>query len=196
MAYLGLVREWNEKINLVSRKDIDRLLENHLAPSLAFAVLQRVAPGERLLDIGSGGGFPGIVNAILFSDSQFTLVDARKKKVGVLQEIVKRLDLKNVEARWLRVEKMEEDEELIGAFARTTSRAVAPLTDLVRWSTPLLPVGGTVEALKGGDLSDELKQLRSSGLVEAGAIQEHRLPAEWQLNDKLAELVIVSVTVQ
>ena len=147
--YLELVRQTNERVNLVSRQDIAHLAEHHLAPSCLFVVLKRIGPNERILDIGSGGGFPGIVCAILQPDSQFVLVDSTRKKTEFLQAVVTKLNLTNVQVVWQRVETMAKSPEWQRSFDRSISRAVAPLENLIVWSKPLLKRNGTVEALKG-----------------------------------------------
>lgn len=153
LQYLELVKQWNVKVNLVSRKDIDHVMDHHLMPCLAYKQLGRLHDHESILDIGSGGGFPGIVNAILFPTSTFVLVDSTRKKITALTNMIQQLQLTNVTAVWSRVE------DMIGQFDHTTSRAVAPLANLWRWSKPLLKPNGSMEAMKGGDLTEELAQL-------------------------------------
>lgn len=186
-AYLELVRAANSKINLVSRRDIDYLMEHHVAPSCLFIVLKRIAAQENILDIGSGGGFPGLVCAIFQPDSNFVLVDSTRKKTDFLQATVKQLELKNVQVLWQRVETMAAEPRWQGQFDRTISRAVAPLTDLVQWSQPLLKKTGTVEALKGKlAATAEAKMLKQSVIF-------HAPPTGWQWNDHLATVTIATV---
>ncbi|PIW36470.1 MAG: 16S rRNA (guanine(527)-N(7))-methyltransferase RsmG [Candidatus Kerfeldbacteria bacterium CG15_BIG_FIL_POST_REV_8_21_14_020_45_12] len=193
LKFLDLVKEWNKKINLVSRKDIDQLIEHHLAPCLAFSTLGRIKAGENILDIGSGGGFPGLVNAILFPQTKFTLVDARKKKVDALNDMIKQLQLENATAYWGRIEELGEEKKWNNAFDRTTSRAVAPLADLYNWSLPFIKSEGTVEALKGGDVSAEVLMLTADKKIPATAVTLHLLSEEWGLSERLSDLVIVSI---
>ncbi len=142
--YIDLVREANTKINLVSRKDIDQLYAHHILPSLLFLNLERLLPGDRVLDIGSGGGFPGIVLAIVEPSLQITLTDSIKKKADFLQHCVQTLQLTNVQVLHKRAE------EITGQkFDHVTARAVAPVGALWGWAKPLLVAGGTLETIKG-----------------------------------------------
>lgn len=151
-----LYRDWNTKINVVSRKDIDNLYERHVLHSLAIAKVINFVGGTTVLDIGTGGGFPGIPLAILFPDSQFRLIDGTAKKIKVAEAVAKEIGLQNIEA----VQKRAEVE--YGKYDFVVSRGVMPLNDLVRLTTKnlqgeshnALPNGWL--CLKGGDLTDEL----------------------------------------
>jgi 16S rRNA (guanine527-N7)-methyltransferase len=152
-----LYHEWNAKINVISRKDIDHLYLHHVLHSLAIAKLIRFKPGTRILDFGTGGGFPGIPLAIMFPECQFRMIDGTGKKIKVVNEVASAVGLNNVEALHRRGEE-EKDR-----FDFVVSRAVMPLPELVRiikkniskTQHNALPNG--VIALKGGELSDELK---------------------------------------
>lgn len=157
-ATLGvLYPEWNEKINLISRKDISNLEEHHLLHSLGIAKLLRFQPGTTILDVGTGGGFPGIPLAILFPECHFTLIDSIGKKIRVAQDIAQRIGLTNVTCIQERVEEEK------GKFQFIVSRAVMPLPDLVklvrknisREQHNALPNGLIV--LKGGELQAEIR---------------------------------------
>jgi 16S rRNA (guanine527-N7)-methyltransferase len=153
---------WNNQINVISRKDIDLLFERHVLHSLGIARVISFLPGEKVLDVGTGGGFPGIPLAILFPETQFHLVDSIGKKIKVVQEIAKALKLKNVVATHQRAEQVQ------GKFDFVVSRAVTQLKDFYPWikdkfskpSKNTLPNG--ILYLKGGDLTQEIKD---SGLV-------------------------------
>ena len=153
----ALYREWNEKINVISRKDIDHLYEHHVLHSLSIARFIRFRPGTRILDLGTGGGFPGVPLAIMFPDCEFKLIDGTGKKIRVAQEVCQAIGLKNCHPEHLRGE--EEKEK----FHFVVSRAVMPLPDLVklvrknigREQTNALPNG--LLCLKGGDLQDETR---------------------------------------
>ena len=194
--FAELIKGWNKKVNVVSRKDIDFLIDHHVGPSFLFYLLQRLAPGERILDIGSGGGFPGIINAILFPDTEFFLVDSTKKKVTVMTDTIEKLGLTNVKAHWARVERLAEDKEYMHAFHRTTSRAVAPLVTLIHWSREFLQEGGTVEALKGGDLSHEITEAISGLHMDTDAITEQRLPKEQIFSQRMADIAIITAYIK
>ncbi|NHF60836.1 16S rRNA (guanine(527)-N(7))-methyltransferase RsmG [Flavobacteriaceae bacterium TP-CH-4] len=156
-----LYRDWNQKINVVSRKDIDELYLRHVLHSLGIAKVQRFKSGTSVLDVGTGGGFPGIPLAILFPETHFTLVDSIGKKIKVVEEVVEGLQLKNVTAVNKRVE------ELKPRFDFIVSRAVAAMPTFVHWVKGRIKKDSIHERrngilyLKGGDLSEELKDYRN-----------------------------------
>jgi 16S rRNA (guanine527-N7)-methyltransferase len=186
LKFVELLKTANETVNLVSRKDIDHIIEHHVAPSFAYKILNRINKQETILDIGSGGGFPGIINAILYPTSSFILVDSTKKKVLFLQAVIKQLQLKNIQAIWSRVEDLKNLPDYQNQFNHVTARAVAPLKELVKWSKPLLKTQGTLEALKGGNITKELAQIKLS-------YQQYYLPEEYKIYERLKELVLVSI---
>lgn len=150
-----LYAEWNSQINVISRKDIQSLEERHILHSLAIAKFIHFTPGSRILDIGTGGGFPGIPLAIYFPECHFTLCDSIAKKMKVVDGIVEALDLTNVETHVGRAEKIE------GKFDFIVSRAVAPLPELLKWTYNKISKdkknvlrNGWI-CLKGGDLVEE-----------------------------------------
>jgi 16S rRNA (guanine527-N7)-methyltransferase len=154
-----LYTEWNSKINVISRKDIDQLYSNHVLHSLAIAAAFTFPPGAKIIDIGTGGGFPGIPLAIFFPEVEFLLADSINKKLKVVEGVAKGIGLTNVTTRHTRVEDIKDRK-----FDYSVSRAVAPLGDLWRWSKPLLsrrasegdyPASGLI-CLKGGDLAAEI----------------------------------------
>lgn len=155
-------KECNAKVNVISRKDVDALYEKHVLHSLAIAAICNFHDGASVVDIGTGGGFPGIPLAIFFPKVQFLLADSIGKKIKVVQEVALAADLKNVTAVHARVESVNQ------TFDFAVSRAVAPLADLWRWIKPSLRKGRMSDefangllCLKGGDLSEEI---RISGL--------------------------------
>ena len=156
-----LYPEWNEKINLISRKDISNLEEHHLLHSLAIAKLIEFQPGTAILDVGTGGGFPGIPLAVLFPECQFTLIDSIGKKIRVAQDVAERIGLTNVEC----IQERVEDEKR--QFDFVVSRAVMPLPDLVKLVRKnvhhkhknAMPNGLIV--LKGGNLDGEIHSFRN-----------------------------------
>ena len=155
-----LYRDWNAKINVISRKDIDNLYEHHVLHSMSIAKMINFRPGTKILDFGTGGGFPGIPLAILFPECQFKLIDGTGKKIRVAQEVAQAIGLKNCEPQHLR----GEDEK--GRYDFVVSRAVMPLPDLAkivrknmtREQRNALPNG--IVCLKGGDLQSELQPFR------------------------------------
>lgn len=162
-AALGtLYPEWNEKINLISRKDIDNLYEHHILHSLAISNILHFQPNTTIMDVGTGGGFPGIPLAILFPECKFTLVDSIRKKVMVAETIANEIGLKNVICRWERVEEEKDEYDFV------VSRAVMPLPDLVKLVQKnikhknqhnALPNGLIV--LKGGNLDSEIRPFKN-----------------------------------
>ncbi|MFT3793429.1 16S rRNA (guanine(527)-N(7))-methyltransferase RsmG [Flavobacterium sp.] len=153
----ALYHDWNAKINVISRKDIDELYTKHVLHSLAIAKVQPFEPGTYILDVGTGGGFPGIPLAILFPETRFYLIDVIAKKIKVVQAVAEGIGLKNVKAEQMRAENVK------GDFDFVVSRAVTNMPDFVAWvkgktkkqNKHELPNG--ILYLKGGDLTEELK---------------------------------------
>jgi 16S rRNA (guanine527-N7)-methyltransferase len=152
-----LYADWNEKINVISRKDIENITEKHILHSLAIAKIIQFKPGTKILDVGTGGGFPGIPLAIMFPDCEFHLVDSIAKKIKVVSEISKAIGLTNVKAEQARAENLK------GKYDFVVSRAVTAFPEFLSWikkniskeNINELPNG--ILYLKGGDLSDELR---------------------------------------
>lgn len=158
----ALYKDWNSKINVISRKDIDSLYEKHVLHSLSIAAVFSFEPGMEVLDIGTGGGFPGIPLAIFYPEVKFHLVDSIAKKLKVVEAVVTALELKNITTQHTRVEEIKNRK-----FDFVVSRAVAPLKDLWKWSKPLLKTNPQIInpefkpgliCLKGGDLAIEIQE--------------------------------------
>jgi 16S rRNA (guanine527-N7)-methyltransferase len=179
----ALYHEWNEKINVISRKDIDSLYEKHVLHSLSIAAIFNFQPGTRIVDLGTGGGFPGIPLAVFFPEVQFLLTDSIGKKLKVVDAVADALGLKNVTTMHTRTEEIRDRK-----FDFVVSRAVAPLKDLWKWSLPILKargqglaatagdetIYGGLICLKGGDLTQEIHE---SGLH----------PAVWEIEQLFPE---------
>ncbi len=151
-----LYQDWNEKINVISRKDMDNFYEHHVLHSLAIATQFEFQKNTEIMDLGSGGGFPGIPLAIFFPDTQFHLVDSINKKLKVASEIAAAIGLQNLTVQHTRAEDIKNRK-----FDVVVSRAVAPLKDLWWWAKPLLKKGVSPNGLiclKGGDLTKEIAE--------------------------------------
>lgn len=172
-ALAPLYRSWNEKINVISRKDIDNLYAHHVLHAMSIAKVVQFLPGSEVLDLGTGGGFPGIPLAILFPETRFILVDGTRKKIGVVQEIIEAIGLQNTLAKHIRAE------ELTHKFDFVTCRAVASLEKLNLWMRRLiktkqmhaLPNG--LLALKGGNnIEAEITTLGRKAYAEVYPLAE------------------------
>jgi len=156
----GLYKSWNEKINVISRKDIDSLYEKHVLHSLSIAAIFEFENNNEIIDLGTGGGFPGIPLAIFFPEVKFHLIDSIAKKLKVVENVVESIGLKNVTTQHIRAEEIKNRK-----FDFVVSRAVAPLIDLWKWSKPLLKTSNSkstqqpgLVCLKGGDLALEIQK--------------------------------------
>ncbi|MGZ5191631.1 MAG: 16S rRNA (guanine(527)-N(7))-methyltransferase RsmG [Flavisolibacter sp.] len=163
-----LYKEWNAKINVISRKDIDSLYEKHVLHSLSIAAVFDFPPGTEIIDIGTGGGFPGIPLAIFFPETKFHLVDSINKKLKIIEEVKSAIGLNNVTTEHIRAEDIKNRK-----FDFAVSRAVAPLKDLWKWSYPIMKsekyrqeisaslmaeIKSGLICLKGGDLTSEISE--------------------------------------
>lgn len=159
-ALLPLYEEWNAQINVISRKDMEHFYEHHVLHSLAIAKVMQFKPMCELLDVGTGGGFPGVPLAIMFPDSRFTLVDSIGKKIKVVSDVVDRLGLSNAKALQTRAEQLD------GEYDFIVSRAVSTLGEFVPWvknkvsKSQYHPLHNGILYLKGGDLTKELFPFR------------------------------------
>lgn len=161
-ASLGaLYKDWNEKINVISRKDIDNLYVNHVLHSLGIAKVISFLPGAEILDVGTGGGFPGIPLAILFPHAEFHLVDSIGKKITVVKEVCQAIGLTNVKAEQIRAE------QLRGKYDFVVSRAVTQMKEFHNWvqskikKESLHTLDNGILYLKGGNLDEELEELKN-----------------------------------
>lgn len=149
-----LYNEWNSKVNLISRKDLEQFYERHVLHSLSISYIINPRPAERFLDVGTGGGFPAIPLTILYPQNQFLLVDSIGKKIRVVNEIANALQLTNVKTKVGRME------TVTGDYNYITNRAVAPLQKLLNWTKGLHKPGVQLISLKGGDLSEEIRECK------------------------------------
>ncbi len=171
-ALEALYNDWNNKINVISRKDIDQLYTRHVLHSLSIAQIIKFVPGARILDLGTGGGFPGVPLAILFPEAHFLLVDGTGKKIMVVKEVIKALKLPNAEARQIRAENLTEK------FDFVVTRAVAKLDRLLAWTKHRMKkqerhaIPNGLIALKGGDIETEIKALHNREYIEIYPISD------------------------
>jgi 16S rRNA (guanine527-N7)-methyltransferase len=178
----SVYRYWNQRINVISRKDIDNLYLKHVLHSLAIARFMQFNPGCKIMDVGTGGGFPGIPLAIMFPDCDFILLDSIAKKIKVVQEVCTEIQLRNVTTINDRVENIK------GSFDFAVSRAVTGLPQFYRWVRPLvskisnhsMPNG--IIALKGGDIQNELGRLfEKASIINISSYFEEEFFASKQL---------------
>ena len=163
-------RDWNEKINVVSRKDIDSLYERHVLHSLSIARIIHFRPGTRILDVGTGGGFPGIPLAVLFPECNFVLIDSIAKKIKVVQSVIEALDLKNVTVLHKRAEEVKEEFDFVVSRAVTAFPAFVRLVRKNISAKPQNSLPNGIIYLKGGSFEEELSDLNR--LVEITEISK------------------------
>jgi 16S rRNA (guanine527-N7)-methyltransferase len=202
--YGDLLLEWNKKINLISRKDEANIWTAHLLHAVSPLIFLNVSPNAMILDLGTGGGLPGIPLSILRPDLNITLLDSTKKKIDAVSDMVQRLGLANVHTMWGRAEEVALKSEYYHKMDLVIARAVAPLRDLVKWSLPFfgeglennsdtLPMPALV-TLKGGDLENEVleiqnhKRIKNIRIIDL-ILKNLELP---ELQDK--KIVVVEVT--
>ena len=160
-----IYEDWNNKINVISRKDIENIYERHVLHSLAIAKFINFKKETTVLDLGTGGGFPGIPLSIIFPDVNFILVDSIRKKIVVVDAIVNELRLKNVKSEWSRAEDLDYKYDFL------VTRAVAKMPLLMKWSKGKFnknsnnQISNGIIALKGGDVDDELKNIQQKKIV-------------------------------
>ena len=156
----SLYKDWNEKINVISRKDIDNLYINHILHSMAIAKVIQFKPGASILDVGTGGGFPGIPLAILFPETEFHLVDSIGKKITVVKEVASAIDLENMNADQIRAEQVKYKYDFV------VSRAVTRMKEFYIWihqkikTESVHSLDNGILYLKGGDLEEEMNELK------------------------------------
>ena len=150
----ALYNEWNAQINVISRKDIDELYVRHVLHSLGIAKVKNFEDGTHILDVGTGGGFPGIPLAILFPNVNFLLIDSIGKKIKVVKEVAAALELTNVKAQHIRAQ------ETKGQFDYVVSRAVTRIKPFYSWVRTKIKPQGTIFYLKGGNLDEEMAELK------------------------------------
>jgi 16S rRNA (guanine(527)-N(7))-methyltransferase RsmG len=205
-----LLLEWNKKINLISRRDEESIWSAHILHSLSILFKLQIPHGSSMLDLGTGGGLPGLPLKIARPDLQLTLLDSTQKKINVVKEIASSLKLDSLTPVWGRAEDLGREPRYTGKFDLVVARAVASLKDLVRWSLPFLrheqsgrdvektdgrmPVAGpALIALKGGDLTGEIAQVKHLSAVTNTHLVTLTLHGSQQLEDGEKKIVVVGL---
>ena len=165
-----LYTDWNAKINVISRKDIENLYEHHVLHSLGIAKVTRFVPGTHIMDLGTGGGFPGIPLKIAFPELKITLLDSLNKRVGFLNEVIEALELKDIEAVHGRAEDFARDKEHRAAYDICVSRAVANLSTLSEYCLPFVKMGGCFVSYKSGECESEVADAKSAIYLLGGKL--------------------------
>jgi 16S rRNA (guanine527-N7)-methyltransferase len=168
-AYAELLRRWNARINLISRKDEDRIFDSHILHSLTLrmpTVCDYDFTNKKVADLGSGGGLPGIPLKIVTPSMQITLMDSIQKKITACGEMISELGLTGISVQWGRAEELARNSEYAHAYDAIIARAVAPLEELAKWSKGLLKHGGILLAFKGGVLEEEISSARKLKFVK------------------------------
>lgn len=185
--YNNLILEWNSKVNVISRKNTS--IENIALNSIFFLTKYNVKQKAKVLDIGTGGGFPGIPLKILHPEINLTLCDSIQKKINVVDDIIKRMNLKNAEAVCCRVEELKNSKQHFKAYDYIVSKSVAPLSDLYKWGKDLLNISGLFICIKGGDMSEEIRELTKLHKEAVTEIMEFNFPEEYNIEDKKIVLI-------
>jgi len=200
-----LLLDWNKKINLISRRDEEGIWSAHILHSLSILYKLEIPKGSTVLDLGTGGGLPGLPLKIARPDLELTLLDSTQKKINVVKEIAEAMKLGNVNAVWGRAEDLGRQPAYAGKFDIVVARAVASLKDLVRWSLPFLKhrelatdekhtvQGSTLIALKGGDLRGEIGQIQHLSVVKKIELISLTLNGSRQLEEGEKKIVVVSL---
>jgi 16S rRNA (guanine527-N7)-methyltransferase len=214
-SYAKLLLRWNKDINLISRRDEGNIWSSHLLHSVSILFKVKIPPAASILDLGTGGGLPGIPLKILLPKISITLLDSTQKKVKVVQEIVEALSLENTTALWGRAEEIGKLPNHQKRYDIIVARAVGPLKDLVRWSWPLLKEGHgsgresehhiqphvgerirveppALIALKGGDLGQEMKAVRHGKRVRSIGVIDLTLKGSTQFEQNDKKIVLVN----
>ena len=160
--YIDLILQWNKRTNLISRKDESKIFENHVMESLAFLLSFELSSNAKVIDVGSGAGFPALPISLIRSDINFLLVESKRMKSLFLKEVASELKLTNVEVLCARVEDLVQKSEYEGRFDFAFSRAVASLTVVYGWVKKLIKLNGFYIAWKGGEVRQEIEQLKKN----------------------------------
>jgi 16S rRNA (guanine527-N7)-methyltransferase len=205
--YVALLLGWNKKVNLISRKDEDQVWQNHILHSVSPLFKIRLADNPRILDLGTGGGIPGIPLKILLPDSEFMLLDSTRKKILAVGDMIGALGLSGISAVLGRAEELASQKNLVSHFDYIIARAVAPLNDLINWSAPFLRCANPDEiaqlavppsvvppaliVLKGGNLDDELSKAKRAHAILSVEVVNLVFPGSEEMSAPDKRIVIV-----
>jgi len=178
--YVQLLLDWNQKVNLISRKDTEHVWRNHILHSLGIVFHEKLPEHGHFLDVGTGGGLPGVPLAIMFPHAQFVLCDSIAKKITAVTSMIESLALPNVTCRTMRAEDLSKVTDIISNVDVICARAVTHLKDLVKWSAPLAKRNGSscLLAWKGGDVTDECREVAAVKMVKELRIYPLTIPGE------------------
>jgi 16S rRNA (guanine527-N7)-methyltransferase len=207
--YAALLIEWNKKINLISRREEDRVWQNHILHSVSPLFKLKLVDRPRIMDLGCGGGLPGIPLKIFLPDSEFVLLDSTRKKIMTVQDIIMTLGIDGISAVWGRAEEVASQNNLVSHFDYIVARAVAPLNDLIKWSIPFLRrvnldkiaqpaaplrvVPPALIALKGGDLENELSKAKRAHAIRSVEVVNLVFPGSEEMSAPDKRVVIVGL---
>lgn len=186
----SLILEWNSKVNVISRKNTS--IEDIVLNSIFFLTKFNFNSKARVLDIGTGGGFPGIPLKILYPEVGIALCDSIKKKINVVDDVIKRMNLKNSAAVCSRAEELKKSEQHIGVYDYIVSKSVAPLADLFKWGKDLLNKEGIFLCIKGGDMTEEIRNLTKRNAEAITETVEFSFPEDYRIEDKKLILIKIS----
>ncbi len=168
--YMNLILEWNEKINLTAIKDEKEFIVKHFIDSLTIG--EWIKAGKRILDIGTGAGFPGVPLKIYYPDLEVTLIDSVKKKIMVLEDVIEKLKLDRIEALHIRAEELAKDSNYREKFDSVTTRAVSRLATIAEYMLPFVKIGGKAICMKGPNIEQELKEAEKAIKLLGGEIEK------------------------
>ena len=203
--YVDYLLEWNRKVNLISRQDEELVWQNHILHSVCLLFRLRLRKNSKIMDLGTGGGLPGIPLKILLPDSEILLIDSTRKKITAVQDMLRALDLGGIVGLWGRAEELAKDPKLHSHFDYIVARAVAPLNDLIAWSKPFLrpspeaphpegtdqPPPPALIAPKGGDLGQEIDEAKREQNARSIEVVDLVFPGSEEISTSGKKIVVV-----
>jgi 16S rRNA (guanine527-N7)-methyltransferase len=187
--YNKYLTEWNSKVNVISRKN--ESIENIALNSIFFLTKYKFKPDARVIDIGTGGGFPGIPLKIIYPETEITFCDSIRKKINVVDDIIKQMGLKNAEVICSRAEELKYKKKYFRKYDYVVSKSVAPLDNLFKWGRGLLNETGEFLCIKGGDIEEEIEDLRKRNRDAEAVVTDFQFGEEYNIEDK--KLVTIKI---